>query len=150
MQPMAAQGTMTSRDKTSMATARGARCKEPELLPLPWPAPGADPRTARRQHRHRCINCPNYYLCAGPEETGECSPLCGPCLWVELGTQLRMYQSMANAIDRRRRRLEARVGSAACRRAQTMRRNLLRQSNVLAGFGRVVLQREEPESRMSN
>lgn len=150
MQPMAAQGTTTSRGKTSMAIGRSARRKELETLPLPWPASDADPRTVRRQHRHRCVNCPNYYLCAGPDERGECSPLCGPCLWVELGTQLRMYQSIANAIDRRRRRLEAQVGSAACRQAQTMRRNLLRQSNLLAGFGRVVLQREEPESRVSN
>jgi hypothetical protein len=147
---MAAQETTTSRDKTSMATARGARRKELEILPLPWPASDADPRKARRQHRHRCVNCPSFYMCGGPDETGECSPLCGSCLWVELGTQLRMYQSMANAIDRRRRRLEARLGSAACRRAQTMRRNLLRQSNVLAGFGQVVLQRAEPESRVSN
>jgi hypothetical protein len=147
---MAAQGTTTSRDKTSLATARGARRKELEILPLPWPASGADSRTARRQHRHLCVNCPNYYMCGGPDETGECPPLCGPCLWVELGTQLRMYQSMANAIERRRRRLEAQLGSTACRRAQTIRRNLLRQSNVLAGFGRVVLQREGPESKVSN
>ena len=150
MQPMAAQRVMTPRDKTSMATARIDRRKELEILPLPWPSSDADSRTARRNHRHRCVNCPDYYICGGPDESGECLPLCGPCLWVELGTQLRMYQSMANAIDRRRRRLQTRLGSAVCRRAQTMRRNLLRRSNVLAGFGRVILQREELESRATN
>lgn len=138
------------RDKTQPATTRVARGEELEILPLPWPAPGADSRTARRQHRHRCVNCPSYYLCAGPDDTGECVPLCGPCLWVELGVQLRMYRSMAESIDRRRRKLEERVGSSACRRARMLRRNLLRQSNVVAGFGRVVLKREERGSNVSD
>jgi hypothetical protein len=60
-----------------------------------------------------------------------------------LGAQLKMYQSMANEIDRRRRNIEERLGSAACRHAQMRRRNLLRASNVVVGFGRVVLKREE-------
>jgi hypothetical protein len=145
---MTASETAISRDKTQPATTRVAR-EELEILPLPWPAPGVDSRTARRQHGHRCVNCPSYYLCTGPDDTGECVPLCGPCLWVELGEQLRMYRSMAEAIDRRRRKLEERVGSSACRRARMLRRNLLRQSNnVVAGFGRVVLKREERGSNV--
>jgi hypothetical protein len=57
-----------------------------------------------------------------------------------------MYRSMAEAIDRRRRKLEQRVGSSECRRARTLRRNLLRQSNVVVGFGRVVLKRQDSGS----
>jgi hypothetical protein len=52
-----------------------------------------------------------------------------------------MYQSMADAIDRRRRKLEQQVGPSKCRKAQTHRRRQLRVSNVVAGFGRVMLKR---------
>jgi hypothetical protein len=147
---MAASGTAISRDKTLLATTSDSGGSELDILPLPWPAPGADERTTHRQHRHRCVNCPSYYLCAGPDDTGECVPLCGPCLWVELGEQLRMYRSMADAIDRRRRKVEERIGSSACRRARMHRRKLLRQSNVVVGFGRVVLQREESGSEVTD
>jgi hypothetical protein len=150
MQPMTAQGTTASRNKTSTVSARPTRRKELQILPLPWPAADTDSRAARRPHRHRCVNCPSHYICKGPDETGECVPLCASCLWVELGAQLRMYQSMANAIERRRRMLEAQVGATARRRARMIRRNLLRQSNLVAGFGRVVLKRERSESRARN
>lgn len=133
----------TSRIKASQVTTRMSPGDNVEILPLPWPAAGIDSRAARRPHRHRCVNCRNHYLCAGPDETGECMPLCGPCMWVELGAQLKMYQSIANEIEGRRRKIEERIGSAECRRAQMLRRNLLRESNLIAGFGRVVLQREE-------
>ena len=142
---MAAAGITITRNKTPQVTTRASRGHHVELLPLPWPAPGADLRAARRPHCHRCVNCPNDYLCAGPDESGECVPLCGPCLWVELGAQLKMYQSIAHEIDRRRRKIEDRIGSAACRRAQMLRRNLLRESNLISGFGRVVLKHEESE-----
>jgi len=147
---MTASGIAMSRNKTPQVTTRMTSAEELEILPLPWPAPGADLRLARRPHRHRCVNCPSHYLCAGPDETGECVPLCGPCLWVELGSQLKMYQSMANEIDRRRRKIEEQIGSAECRRAQMLRRNLLRDSSVVAGFGRVVLKREESGSKASD
>jgi hypothetical protein len=52
-----------------------------------------------------------------------------------------MYQSMADAIDRRRRKIEQQVGSSKCRKAQTHRRIQLQASNVVAGFGRVMLKR---------
>jgi hypothetical protein len=142
---MSASGIAILRNKTQQATTRSGRGKELETFPLPWPAPDTDSRAAHREHRHRCVNCANAYLCAGPDDTGECVPLCGPCLWVELGTQLKMYQSMADEIGRRRRKVEQRVGSSACRRAQMLRRHLLRESNVVAGFGRVVLKRDESE-----
>jgi hypothetical protein len=143
---MAAPSMATSRIKASQVTTRMTRGEDLEILPLPWPAAGTDLRTARRPHRHRCVNCPSHYLCAGPDETGECVPLCGPCLWVELGGQVKMYQSMANEIERRRRKIEERIGSAECRRAQVLRRNLLRESNLIGGFGRVILRREEADA----
>ena len=147
---MTASGIAIARSKISLVATQTTLGEELEVLPLPWPMPGADLRNARRQHRHRCINCTNHYPCAGPDDSGECMPLCGPCLWVELGAQLKMYQSMANAIERRRRKLEERVGSSACRRAQMLRRNLLRESNVVAGFGCVVLKREQRGSERSD
>ncbi len=57
-----------------------------------------------------------------------------------------MYQSMADAIDRRRHKLERQVGAAECRKAQTRRLGRLRTSNVLAGFGRVMMKRARPAS----
>jgi len=147
---MAASGTAISRSKTPLVVTQTILGEEPVVLPLPWPMPGTDSRNARRPHRHRCINCTNHYPCAGPDDTGECVPLCGPCLWVELGAQLKMYQSMANAIERRRRKLEERIGSAVCRRAQMRRRNLLRESNVVVGFGRVMMKREAGGSKKSS
>src|SRR5271157_2243440 len=122
---MAASSMAIARHKTPQVTTRTGRGEEIEVLPLPWPPAGADSRVARRPHRHRCVNCPSLYLCAGPDETGECVPLCGPCMWVELGAQLKMYQAMANEIDRRRRKIEEQIGSSECRRAQMLRRNLL-------------------------
>jgi hypothetical protein len=57
-----------------------------------------------------------------------------------------MYQSMADAIDRRRRTLEQQVGAAECRKAQTHRLGRLRASNVVAGFGRVMMKRAQQAS----
>jgi hypothetical protein len=57
-----------------------------------------------------------------------------------------MYQSMADAIDRRRRKLERQVGAAECRKAQTRRLGRLRASNVVAGFGRVMMKRAQRAS----
>jgi len=53
---------------------------------------------------------------------------------------------MADAIDRRRRKLERQVGAAKCRKAQTLRLGRLRASNVLAGFGRVMMKRAQRDS----
>lgn len=66
-------------------------------------------------------------------------------MWVELGAQLKMYLSMAATIGRRRRRIEERYGVSLCRRQRNEHRTVVRQRNLLAGFGRVVLQREDRE-----
>jgi hypothetical protein len=141
---MAAHDTTILRGKALLASAQtkiSVETKIPariESLPLPWPSAGISPREARRPHAHRCVICSEHYRCGGPDSSGECAPLCGPCLWVELGAQLRTYQSIADEIDRRRRKLENQVGAAKCRKAQTRRLSRLRASNVVAGFGQVL------------
>lgn len=147
---MAASGRTISRGKAHLASAETKTSSESKIgetfesLPLPWPSAGTSAREARRPHGHRCVICAEHYRCAGPDSSGECAPLCGPCLWVELGAQLRTYQSMADEIDRRRRKLEREVGAAKCRKAQTRRLSRLRASNVVAGFGRVALKHAQP------
>src|SRR6266404_1127773 len=142
---MAASSTTTLRGKALFpSTERMGEIVE--SLPLPWPSAGVSAREARRPHSHLCVICAEHYRCAGPDSSGECTPLCGPCLWVELGTQFRMYQSMADAIRRRRRKLERQVGATECRKAQTSRLGRLRASNVVAGFGRVMMKRAQTAS----
>ena len=143
MPRMAASGTTILRGKALLASTETTGGDTVESLPLPWPPAGVSAREARRPHGHRCIICSEIYRCAGPDSSGECAPLCGPCLWVELGTQVRMYQSMADTIDRRRRKIEQQVGSSKCRKAQSHRRSQLQASNVVAGFGRVMLKRAQ-------
>lgn len=140
---MAASGTTILRDKALLAAIETPCGESIQSVPLPWPCAGMSAREARRPHGHRCVICAEHYRCAGPDLTGECAPLCGPCLWVELGAQFRMYQSMADAIDRRRRKLEQQVGASKCRKAQTHRLSRLRVSNVVAGFGRVMMKRAQ-------
>jgi hypothetical protein len=142
---MAASSTTALRGKALFASIESMG-EIVESLPLPWPSAGMSAREARRPHGHLCVTCAEHYRCAGPDSSGECTPLCGPCLWVELGAQFRMYQSMADAIDRRRRKLERQVGAAECRKAQTSRLGRLRASNVVAGFGRVMMKREQRAS----
>jgi hypothetical protein len=143
---MAASSTAISRGKASRATSLVTPGADAEILPLPWPPAGVTLRDARRPHRHRCINCADHYRCAGPDESGECAPMCGPCMWVELGVQLRTFQSMAEAIEQRRLKIEARIGATACRRSQSYRRLMLRGHNVVAGFGSVMLKRDAVEA----
>ena len=146
MQRMAASSTAISRGKASRVINLVAPPADAEILPLPWPPPGVTLRDARRPHAHRCINCAEHYRCAGPDESGECTPMCGPCMWVELGVQMRTFQSMADAIEQRRHKIEARIGAAACRRSQSYRRLMLRGRNVVAGFGSVMLKRDGEEA----
>ena len=142
---MAASSTTILRGKALFASTESTG-EIVESLPLPWPSAGMSARAARRPHAHLCVICAEHYRCAGPDSSGECTPLCGPCLWVELGAQFRMYQSMADAIRRRRGKLERQVGAAECRKAQTRRLGRLRASNVVAGFGRVMMKRAQTAS----
>jgi len=143
---MAASSTTILRGK-ALFTSTETGGEIVESLPLPWPSAGMSAREARRPHGHLCVICAEHYRCAGPDSSGECTPLCGPCLWVELGAQFRMYQSMADAIRRRRLKLERQVGATECRKAQTRRLGRLRTSNVVAGFGRVMMKRAQNASK---
>src|SRR5579863_5999492 len=143
---MAASGTTILRDKASLVLSETTGSEDFETQPLPWPSAGMTSREVRRPHGHRCVSCNEPYRCAGPDLTGECAPLCGPCLWVELGAQLRLYQSMAASIDRRRRKIEQRIGAAKCRTAQNRRMDRLRESNLVAGLGCAVLKHEQSAS----
>jgi len=46
---------------------------------------------------------------------------------------------MLAALMRKRAQLERRAGSRACRKAQKQRRDLLRRSDLLAGFGTLTM-----------
>src|SRR5260370_27175941 len=134
---MAASGRTILRGKALLASTETTGGDTVESLPLPWPPASVSAREARRPHGHRCIICSEIYRCAGPDSSGECAPLCGPCLWVELGAQVRMYQSMADAIDRRRRKIEQKVGPTKCRKAQTHRRDPIQANTRAARHGTV-------------
>jgi hypothetical protein len=68
--------------------------------------------------------------------------VCPPCYWVELGAQLRVYQFVVAALERKRSRIERRIGATACRRAERHRRSLLARNHVVAGFGNVLVRTE--------
>jgi len=114
-----------------------------ELRPLPWPTTGMTAGAARKPHAHRCFNCSAVYACPGPDGTGLCTPVCSPCYWVELGVQLRRYQAMVASLIGKRARLERRAGSRACRQAQRQRRELLRQADLLTGFGGLAMRSDD-------
>jgi hypothetical protein len=141
---------LAPRNKASQIPSLTNRFADAEMMPLPWPNDTRTARDARRPHAHRCINCALPYRCPGPDQSGQCAPLCGPCMWVELGAQLKIYQSMANSIERRRRKIEEQFGTSLCRKAQTRRRSQLSQPNVLAGFGQIVLLRGECGSNINH
>src|ERR1700686_1142782 len=108
---MAGPVAAKSLDKTQSGGDPNDRIAELELRPLPWPESATPPHEARRPHAHRCVHCDDAFECGGPDQTGECAPLCPPCLWVELGSQLRMYHVMFEAISRRRRKIAQQIGS---------------------------------------
>ncbi len=111
------------------APATGARREENlrEIKPLPWPPSGARRARGSRPHAHRCTACSRVFACPGPDDTGLCAPVCQPCYWLELGRQLRIYKAVVGALDRRRARIERRIGKAACLRARAMRQKLERE-----------------------
>jgi hypothetical protein len=110
------------------------------IEPLPWPAPGIGARTARRPHGHGCVACGAEFLCSGPEETGYCAPVCPACYWIELGSQLRVYRTVTEALERKRYRIERRVGQEECRAARARRRKFHVAQGMIAGLGTLLLQ----------
>src|SRR5690348_5795946 len=110
-----------------------------KIEPLPWPAPGVSTAAARRPHGHRCASCADTFECPGPEAIGTCTPICQPCYWLELGSQLRLYREIVEEISQKRREIEQRVGKHACHVAE-IRRRKGKGAPLLLAFGNVMLQ----------
>jgi hypothetical protein len=129
---------MGSRETTTSAAGSrnglGAAGAAAGIKPLPWPPAGASRRRALAPHAHRCAGCAADFRCPGPDETGLCAPVCPPCYWFQLGLQLKIYSAVVSALSRRRDRIEREIGSAACKRAQAMRKRLSRDSKLMAAF----------------
>lgn len=90
------------------------------------------------RHEHRCMTCGEIFRCGGPDDTGECAPICAACYWVELGSQLRIYRAMVAELAGKRRTLGRLAGRRACLRAQRSRRNFAQTAHLISGFGTVV------------
>lgn len=105
-----------------------------EVKPLPWPPPGVALRKARARHAHRCLACGAEFRCSGPDETGLCAPVCPPCYWFELGLQLKVYSDVVAALNRRRAKIERKIGTAACRSALLRRRRLSRRQKLVGAY----------------
>ncbi len=127
----------------------GASRSDFRIEPLPWPKPGITGRAARRRHGHRCAACGAGFLCRGPGETGYCAPICPPCYWIELGSQLRLYLAVANSLERKRAKLERRLSPRARRAARQRRREFQERGGIVAGLDTVVLQARQAESEKS-
>ena len=133
-------GARTARLQRSLrsAIARGRFTPALALLPLPCPDPAGPPRAAMHPHGHRCAGCGAAYRCPGPDETGFCPPLCAPCYWVELGSQLKAFRAVVAAMSRKRREIEKIAGRTACRAAEQRRRRFGRPGSMPAGSEKVV------------
>lgn len=127
-------GTGVSSDPGRSRTRRSYK-----IEPLPWPAPGISMAAARRAHGHCCAACGDSFECSGPEVTGTCAPVCPPCYWMELGSQLRVYREIVEEIAHKRLEIERRVGKHACHIAQ-IRRRRAKSAPILVAFGNVMLQ----------
>ena len=99
-------------------------------------AEGSETHGIARRHAHYCAACANLYECPGLDEMGYCAPVCEPCCWIELGSQLRIYQEMVTELERKRRSIECRIGKDACDSAKTRRRDAQDHGLVIA-FGNV-------------
>ncbi len=126
---------MRSRETNGAAAGRNGHAGVPAgIKPLPWPPAGMARRRALAPHAHRCAGCGADFRCPGPDDTGLCAPVCRPCYWFELGLQLKIYSAVVAALGRRRDRIEREIGTAACKRAQAARRQLSRNSKLMAAF----------------
>jgi hypothetical protein len=115
------------------------------IKPLPWPEPGQALSFARKPHAHNCLSCGAQYECRGPEEIGYCAPVCQPCYWIELGSQLRAYKEVVTQLERKRTGIERRIGKGSCRTAAARRRKMRNEAGLLAAFGNVVSTQPAPK-----
>src|SRR5437868_13549766 len=95
------------------ASGRSAKVAALPIKSSQWPeahAPAGPRDRHQRHHQSQCLTCAADFSCTGPDETGLCAPVCPPCYWIELGTQARAYRLILEQIERKRARIEARVG----------------------------------------
>lgn len=130
----------TSEGAASIGSKSGDASKGAlKIEPLPWPAAQVPNETAHLRHGHRCIACANTFECQGPEETGFCTPVCQPCYWVELGTQLRVYREVVSELARKSKEIEQRVGREAIRVAEARRLKTSARADVLVALDSVLM-----------
>jgi len=91
-----------------------------------------------RRHVHSCLTCGGRYECRGPEETGDCAPVCQPCYWIELGAQVRIYKEIVAELECKRLEIEQRIGKDTCRTAAARRREPRSNAGLLVAFGNVL------------
>jgi hypothetical protein len=108
------------------------------LRPLPWPEASQARGAAGKRHAHSCLCCGATYDCLGPEEIGYCAPVCQPCYWIQLSSQLRVYKEVVTELERQRAGIERRVGMGICRRAGARHRKMKNHANLLVAFGQVL------------
>jgi len=108
------------------------------IHPLRWTSPGEAVTAVERHHAHNCLTCGAAYECPGPEEIGYCNPICQPCYWIELGSQLRIYQEVVTELRRKRVGIERRVGKAVCHSAAAFRRKTKTDASLLVAFGNLL------------
>jgi hypothetical protein len=90
------------------------------------------------RHAHHCLACGAKYECRGPEEIGYCAPVCPPCYWIELGSQLRIYKQVVSELERKRSGIERRIGKDICKTAAARRRKLKTDASLLVAFGNLL------------
>jgi hypothetical protein len=132
-------GSMSNGVGTSPQSVKRAATRSALVInPLPWPEPGRAAIRALTRHAHNCLACGATYECRGPGEIGYCAPVCQPCHWIELGSQLRIYQEVISALRRKRTTIERRIGRGFCRSAAAHRRKIKTDAGLLVAFGNVL------------
>jgi len=69
---------------------------------------------------------------------GYCTPVCQPCYWIELGSQLRIYKEIVAELERKRIEIERRIGKGFCQNAAAHRRKMSNDASLLVAFGNVL------------
>jgi hypothetical protein len=110
----------------------------PAIEPLANLESGPAIGRAGKPHAHHCLTCGVSFACRGPEEIGSCEPICQPCYWIELGSQLRVYREVVSELQRKRLGIERRIGKAVCHRAAARRRKVKTDASLLVAFGKVL------------
>lgn len=133
-------GKSASSKQAEARTARTALA----ILPLPC-LDGDTADFASAPHGHRCVTCAGVYECKGAEDTGLCMPVCQPCYWIELGSQIVIYREMVAELERKRNEVESRLGSEVCRNAAARRSSTKNDASLLVAFGNLISLQPAPD-----